>query len=120
MEGKKFLVWLKEPKRPSRHVWMSFSPENLEKVLKDDWIISLHIASDMAILCAQDMIESDKIYNCTIGSQQFFGTIILIGTEGMLPYTAFRSYMVTYTDFKNCELTAKAMKRVFPELMEEG
>ena len=101
----KLLVYVKEPMHKAKHVWMSFSQDNLERVL-DGKPVAYPFSTDEQVLAADDMIEGDKYYNCTFLGQQFFGTIIICGKDAN-------------GNPASSTMEMKTFKQLFPELMRE-
>ena len=75
----KVFVWVKEPLKAPRHVWISSSPENLKKYFRN--MERCRIGSDAYLLCEKEGEFTDLHYNCTIFNKQFFGNVMLVGRD---------------------------------------
>lgn len=106
----KCLVFVKEPMHKAKHVWMSMSPENIEKVLEGKRMAFPYAENEM-ILAAEDMENGEKYYNCTIMGKKFYGTIIMCGLIN------------TVEEFnipQSSSMDMDTFKKLFPDLMKEG
>lgn len=101
----KILVWIKEPFKKARHVWISPTLENLQKTI-DGYIEAIRISDEVLVICDEEALLTDKKYNVTVGGMQLFGTVILIGQQG--------------EEFASCPLNADQMKLMFPKWMKEA
>lgn len=75
----KIFVWIKEPFKTPRHVYISSSSENLSKYFKH--MEKCSVGSDACILCERDSEFTDLKYNATLFGRMFFGDIILSGKD---------------------------------------
>lgn len=101
----KILVWLKEPGKKARHVWISPSLANLQKTV-GGYIESHQIATDLILLCDEEGRFKDYEPNVHVVGVEFVGTLLLVGQQG--------------EDFSSCKLTPDQMRKMFPEWMVEG
>lgn len=101
----KILVWIKEPFKKAKHVWISPRLENLQKTV-GGYIEAVQVSNDAVILCNEEALLTDTKYNVTVGGIQLFGPIILVGQQG--------------EEFASCKLTADDMRILFPDWMKEG
>lgn len=106
--AKKINVFIKEPGQKPKHVWISNSEENLKKWLGGNYKF-VGLSTDVDIMYNEDMIFSNLHFNCNICDVQFFGTIIFVGTGE-------EDEVISLPD----DFDVKAMKRLFPQLYEEG
>ncbi len=101
----KILVWIKEPFKKAKHVWISPRLENLQKTV-GGYIETVRISDEVILLCDEEGLLKNTKYNVTVGGIQLFGTIILVGQQG--------------EEFASCKLTADDMRILFPDWMKEG
>ncbi len=101
----KCLVFVKEPMHKARHVWMSMSENNLEKVLEGK-PMAIPYSENERILAAEDMENGEKYYNCTIKGIKFYGTIIICGLINHI--------------HQSSSMDMDTFKKLFPDLMIEG
>ena len=101
----KILVWIKEPKKKAKHVWISPRLENLQKTV-GGYIESHRITTDVALLCDEEGRFKDYEPNLRVLGMDFVGTLILIGTKD--------------EEFVSCPIDLVEMKTYFPDWMVEG
>ena len=106
----KCLVFVKEPMHKAKHVWMSMSPENIEKVLEGK-PIAIPYAENEMIMAAEDMENGEKYYNCTIMDKKFYGTIIMCGCI---------NFKDRFDVPQSSSMNMDTFKKLFPDLMKEG
>ena len=97
-------VIIKEPGKVPRHVHISTSLENLQKIV-GGYIETVTMAKDFTIICNEDGRICGLPYNCNIAGADFFGTIIMIGIDG--------------DDFCHCPITFSSAKKLFPDLWND-
>lgn len=77
---KKIFVWVKEPGKDPRHVWISNTLKNLQKTV-GGYIENFQLAPDEAMICNEEGLILNLPYNCTVLGMPVFGTIIFAGTR---------------------------------------
>lgn len=100
---KKIFVWVVEPFKKPRHVYISNTLKNLQNTV-EGYIENYALSEKVGIICNEEGIFKNLKFNAKIDNQQFFGTIIFVGYSG--------------EEFTDCPLTVEDMKKYFPQLWE--
>lgn len=100
----KIKVWLKEPMKKARHVWISDSLENLQKTV-EGYIENYNLSPEVGVICNEEGRLKDLYYNVTLENQSFYGTIILVGYQG--------------EEFASCPFEISDIKKYYPQLLRE-
>lgn len=101
----KIFVWIKDPGKKPRHVWITPSLENLQKLV-DGYIEYVPLSTHFGVICNEEGRIRNLPYNCEISGTRFFGTIILAGVASE-----------EFTDFPMKNATFKS---IYFQLFEEG
>ena len=100
----KILVWVKEPHKKAKHVWISPRLENLQKIV-GGYIEAHQMTTDVTLLCDEEGRLKDYEPNICFLGEQLVGTVILVGTKG--------------EEFSSCPISLGDMKKYFPTWMKE-
>ena len=100
----KILVWIKEPHKKAKHVWISPRLENLQKTV-GGYIEAHQMTTDVTLLCDEDGRMKGYEPNVQFLGAQFVGTLILVGTKN--------------GEFSSCPISLGDMKKYFPTWMQE-
>ena len=101
---KKISVWIKRPGSPPRHVWVSDTLNNLQKLV-GGYIETVTLADDLVVICNEEGRLRGLPFNCQFGDTlSFVGDIIIAG--------------IKEDEFADCPLDVKGMKKLFPQLWE--
>lgn len=101
---KKIQVWIKEPHKSPRHVWISNSLKNLQNTV-GGYIEHVSLSKDVGIIVNEEGVVKDLPFNCSFDGMQLFGTVIWIGYDG--------------EDFGSCPLTNEDMHKYYEFLYEK-
>ena len=100
----KIKVWLKEPEKKVRHVWISPRLENLQKTV-GGYVEAYFLSPHVAILCNEEGKLRNLPHNVDLEGEQFVGTIIFVGVKG--------------EDFSSCPWELDEIKKYYPQLFKE-
>lgn len=100
----KIYVWIKEVGKPPRHVHISNTLENLQRIV-GGYIEFVALSPKVGILVNEDGIFQNLRFNCSIDGMQLFGTIIWVGLSD--------------EEFTDCPLTNEDMKKYYPKLFKK-
>lgn len=99
----KINVWIKDPGKPARHVWISDTLENLQKTV-DGYIEIYPIDYNTIVICDEEGMFNNKRFNVMLQGMPLLGTIIIAGTEG--------------AEIVSCPLDKEELKSSYPQLFE--
>lgn len=77
----KISVFIKEPGKELRHVHISDTLENLQKIV-GGYIETWPFANDATVICNEEGLLRDMPFSCVVLNQPFYGTIIFAGVKG--------------------------------------
>lgn len=101
--NKKINVFIKEPGKTPRNVWISNTLKSLQFAV-GGYIESVTIAENLAVICDEEGRLKFKPYCCDICGVSFVGTIILVGIDG--------------EEFADVPMNYRECKEMFPRLWE--
>lgn len=78
---KKIFVWVKEPQKPARHVWISNTLKNLQNTV-GGYIECYPLSVSEVIICNEEGRILNLPYNGFYEGSDFCGTIIFAGVAG--------------------------------------
>lgn len=102
--SKKISVYIKEPHKKLRHVHISNTLENLQRIV-DSYIETVTISNDLVLICNEKGWINAMPYNFTLCGMQFFGTVIFAGAKD--------------DEFADVTVSFDTMKDLFPILFRE-
>lgn len=100
----KIYVWIKEPNKKPRHVYISNTLKNLQNNV-GGYIEHVPLSPTVGLIVNEEGLINAMPYNCTIEGLQLFGTIIWVGYAG--------------EEFGDCPLDNEEFKKYYPELFKE-
>ena len=100
----KIEVWISEPGKNPRHVWISNSLKNLQNIV-EGYIEHYAYSSNVGIICNEEGRFNDCKFNCVIDGQQFFGTLIFVGYKD--------------EEFDSCPLNVERLREQLPQLWRD-
>ena len=100
----KIYVWVKRPGSPPRHVWVSDTLNNLQKLV-GGYIETVTLADDLVVICNEEGRLKGLPFNFRISETlSFVGDVVFVGIKG--------------EEFADCPLDVKGMKKLFPQLWD--
>lgn len=99
----KISVIIKEPGRDPRHVNISHTLANLQKIV-GGYIEAVTIASDLVVICDEEGRLKGYDHCCWVCGVEFVGPVIFVGFSG--------------EDLTSIPLTFGEFRKAFPELWE--
>lgn len=102
--GKKISVFIKEPGRRPRHVNVSPSLENLQRIV-GGFIETVTVRPSLVIICDEEGRLKGKDHCCNVRGIDFVGTIVFCGVNG--------------DEFKDVPMSFNEFKVLFPSLFRE-
>lgn len=99
----KINVFIKDPCKPPRNVWISNTLKNLQSIV-GGYIETVTLASDFVVICDEEGRLKGKEHNCILCGIDFVGTIILAGVDD--------------EKFANVPMNYRKAKEMLPQLWE--
>lgn len=97
-------VLVKEPGKPPRMTTVGNDLESLQKLV-DGYIETVTFAEELVIICDEEGWLKDKPFNIRMGNVQFFGTIVLVSTDG--------------DEISSLKVGTHRLRILFPDLFEK-
>lgn len=100
----KIKVWISEPGKNPRHVWISNTLKSFQDAV-EGYIENYALSEKVGIICNEEGRFNGSRFNAQIEGEFFFGTIVFIGYAG--------------EEFASCPFELEDMKKYFPQLWRD-